>query len=339
VLDKIVIVTQKTRLDELRERFNTRAQAQFYIEHMGLDFGDYAREDAVYREAVAEVLRGLESLPAKLQRIDRELLSTFLFTQRELVVVIGRDGLVVNAAKYLDGNPILAVNPDPARWDGVLLPFAPREVRAAAAAALAGGAACDEITMAEVALNDGQRLLAFNDFLVGRRTHASARYQLRWGERSEEQSSSGVLISTGAGCTGWLSSARNMAQAVSGLLLGRETALPSPALAWHDPRLMFVVREPFLSRSSGASLVAGFIEAGQRLCLESHMPEGGVIFSDGVESDALAFNSGAVAEIGSARRRAQLLRGSAPRPQPQPQRPQRSARQRRPGGGHPARGA
>ena len=35
---KLVIVTRKTRLQELVERFNTRSQAKFYIEHAGGDF-------------------------------------------------------------------------------------------------------------------------------------------------------------------------------------------------------------------------------------------------------------------------------------------------------------
>ena len=50
-------------------------------------------------------------------------------------------------------------------------------------------------------LNDGQRLLAFNDFLIGHRTHVSARYRLTWHGRTETQSSSGILVSTGAGST------------------------------------------------------------------------------------------------------------------------------------------
>jgi hypothetical protein len=38
---KIVLVVRPTRLDELVARFNTLQQAQFYVEHLGADFGDY----------------------------------------------------------------------------------------------------------------------------------------------------------------------------------------------------------------------------------------------------------------------------------------------------------
>jgi hypothetical protein len=162
--------------------------------------------------------------------------------------------------------------------------------------------------MAEVCLNDGQRLLAFNDFYIGQRTHVSSRYSLTWRERTERQSSSGVLVSTGAGSTGWLSSAQNMARAVSGLLLGAEAPeMPTLRLGWEDPRLAFVVREPFKSRSSDVRLTAGVVDVGDDLKFESHMPDGGVIFSDGVEADALAFNSGSVAVVRAADRKARLV--------------------------------
>lgn len=67
------------------------------------------------------------------------------------------------------------------------------------------------------------------------------------------------------------------------------------------------MREPFASRQSQTTLTAGVIAAGGELVLESRMPSGGVIFSDGVEADALAFDSGAIAHIGAARQRTRLV--------------------------------
>jgi NAD kinase len=312
--EKIVLVTRKTRLEELVERFNTREQAKFYIEHMGLDFADYDREHATYAAAVARLRRELAGL-AKLQVIDRGFLPTFLFTAQDLVVTVGQDGLVVNTAKYLDGQPVVAVNPDPGRFDGILLPFTTTDAQAGVVRVLEERARYHAITMAEVSLNDGQHLLAFNDFLIGQRTHVSARYRLSWGDRSERQSSSGVLVSTGAGSTGWLSSTQHMAAAVSRLLLHEKSPrLPTLRLGWDDPRLAFVVREPFRSRVTGVELTAGLLEPEDELRLESYMPEGGVIFSDGVEADALAFNSGAVATVRAARRQTRLVAGEDRRP-------------------------
>jgi hypothetical protein len=216
--------------------------------------------------------------------------------------------LVSNTAKYLDGQAVVGVNPDPKRIDGVLLPFKPKTAVKGVVAVLEGRAKCSEVTMAEVALNDGQRLLAFNDFYLGQRTHVSSRYSLTWHGRTERQSSSGVLVSTGAGSTGWFSSTQNMAAAVSGLLLGESAPeMTALRLAWDDPRLAFVVREPFRSKWSGVRVTAGLVEEGEELRLESHMPEGGVIFSDGVEADALAFNAGSAATVRAADRRARLV--------------------------------
>jgi NAD kinase len=306
--EKLVVVTLKTRLEELVERFNTREQAKFYIEHMGLNFADYDREHQTYTTTLRTLRRQLEGLLPKLQFIERSFLPNFLFTPQDLVLTLGRDGLVVNTAKYLDGQPIVAVNPDPGRIDGILLPFLPAQARAGVQHVLEGKSRCHEITMAEVKLNDGQHLLAFNDFYLGQRTHLSSRYSLTWHGRTEEQSSSGVLVTTGAGSTGWFSSVQNMAVAVSGLLLGgKAPQMPRLRLKWEDRRLAFVVREPFRSKASDVRLTAGLLDEDEELLLESHMPDGGVIFSDGVEADVLAFNSGAVATVCASQRRTRLV--------------------------------
>ena len=80
-------------------------------------------------------------------------------------------------------------------------------------------------------------------------------------------------------------------------------------MAWEERRLLFVVREPFISRHSSATIVAGAVLPSVPLMLESHMPTGGVIFSDGVEADHLDFNSSAVAEVGIAPDTANLVVG------------------------------
>ncbi len=163
------------------------------------------------------------------------------------------------------------------------------------------------VTLAEANLDDGQRMLAFNDFFVGAASHVSARYTLRVQGQREPQSSSGVLISTGAGSTGWLSSVFNMADGLDAWrgIEPRERL----RLEWDDPRLVWAVREPFVSKHSQASLVAGLLEQGQELVVESLMPDGGVIFSDGIESDFLQFTSGTIARIFASQQRARLVVG------------------------------
>ncbi len=306
--EKIVLVTRKTRLEGLIERFNTQAQARFTIEHGGGNFEQYVREHETYHAALSELRRRLRSL-AKLQEIERAFLPNFLFAENDLVVTIGIDGLVVNTAKYLSGQPLVAVNPDPDHIDGILLPFTVSKAAAVVRRALKGQLQARSITMAEARLNDGQSLLAFNDFFVGVRSHISARYLIRLGPRAEHHSSSGILVSTGAGSTGWLSSLFNMANGMLAQFADRGGSLDRPALDWNTDRLIFVVREPFVSKTSAASIVCGAITRETPLVLESEMPESGVIFSDGVEADYLAFNAGAAATIGVAERKTQLVVG------------------------------
>jgi NAD kinase len=324
MFEKLVLVTRKTRLQGLIERFNTRAQAKFYLEHAGLDFADYAAEDDTYHAALDTLEAGLEvGLPV--QRLDRSLLATYHFGPGDLVVAAGQDGLVANTAKYIGAQPLVGVNPDPSRFDGTLLPFSVAQAKAAVIRTLEGKALTTEVTLARAQTSDGQHLLAFNDLFIGETTHQSAHYRL-WVSASdqrpskklakverftstssapERQSSSGVIVSTGAGSTGWLSSICTMASKVGSFFGG--PAIEPVTMAWDDPRLFFAVREPFVSRHSQASRVVGWLTDDAELHVESLMPQSGTIFSDGMEADCLRFTSGMTVRIGPAPQRARLV--------------------------------
>ncbi len=303
-MEKIVLVTRKTRLEELIERFNTQAQAKFYIEHAGGDFSAYVLEHDAYRRSLESVRRSIE-VGLKIQVMDRTLVPTYVFSKNDIVVTLGQDGLVANTAKYVSGQPILAVNPDVERFDGILLPFQPLDLRPNLERTLTGNARLRAVTLAEAKLKDGQRLLAFNDLFIGASTHVSARYRIRFGDRRENHSSSGIIVSTGAGSTGWLSSIFNETSGILSFLGG--APVRPVRMEWEEKRLLFVVREPFVSRHSQAAIVAGTVLPSAPLALESQMPVGGVIFSDGIEADHLDFNSGAIANIRIAPETANLV--------------------------------
>lgn len=309
MIEQLVLVTKKTPLEELIERFNTLAQARFYIEHLGGAFEEYEAQHARYTAAVAALQR---QLPRRLKQhvIERAFLPTYLFTDHDLVIPIGPDGLVVNVAKYLTSQPILAVNPDPQRVDGILIPFGVDDAGEWLGRALVGKAALRPVTMAKASLNNGQALYAFNDLFIGPRSHVSARYRIEHAGRAEDHSSSGLIVSTGAGSTGWLQSIITGAVRVAAGVTGTDITPPAPEtyrLPWEADELYFTVREPFTSRTSQANIVFGKVTARQPLVLRSYMPENGVIFSDGLERDYVDFNSGAVATIGIAERKANLI--------------------------------
>jgi NAD kinase len=304
--EKVVLVVRKTRLAELVERFNTHAQAKFYLTQAGLDFADYQREDDAYRRSL-DVVRSSMPEGIKVQQLDRALVPTYLFAPTDIVVALGQDGLVANTAKYVAAQPLIGVNPDPARFDGVLLPFSPEQLDKVLARVFEDRARVRQVTLAEARLSDGQRLLAFNDLFLGAASHVSARYRLDSGTGLgfESQSSSGVIVSTGAGSTGWLSSIFNMAAQVTSLTGG--TGGQPITMPWEDEQLVWVVREPYVSKHSGARQTAGVLAVGTTLKLESLMPSGGVVFSDGMEADSLNFNSGVTVEVRPAAQRARLV--------------------------------
>ncbi len=305
--ENAIIVVNKTRLELLIERFNTAAQARFYIEHAGGNFSEYELEHNNFKIA----LKTVQSTVAKYFKIkvlERVFVPNYIFSEKDFIIVIGQDGLVANTAKYAKGLPILAINPDPDRYDGVLLPFDEGNFSSALKNVLHNNVELNQVTMAEVRLNDGQRLLAFNDLFIGPKTHTSSRYQLTYGKNSEMQSSSGIIVSTGAGSTGWLSSLLNMANGINSAFnnnrADQDLKLQMP---WDTNKLVFVVREPFQSVYTNTNITAGLITQKESLKIESFMPGQGIIFSDGIESDFLNFNSGAIAEIGLAEEKANII--------------------------------
>ena len=305
--EKVVVVTRKTELEELITRFNSVAQAKFYLEHAGQDF---ASIEAVH-QAYYKVLENLtKQIPGGLKKqvIDRSFLPQFSFGEADLVITIGPDGLVVNTAKYLHKQPILAVNPAPRQIDGVLLPFNQADFALALKESLLNTLPIKPVTMAEARLNDGQILLAFNDLFIGTQSHVSARYELSLGQQTELQSSSGIIVSTGAGSTGWMRSVFSGASAVI-TALGGQVISPqnNGQLDWDTDHLMYAVREPFPSKITGTDLVFGNITTKEPMTITSHMSANGVIFSDGIESDYLKFNAGSTASISVSERKAHIL--------------------------------
>ncbi len=326
--NKIVLVTRPTRLAELVIRFNTVSQARFYIEHQGADFSDYLLEDEVYHRALVDTQAALAQL-GRVQTVDRTFLPNFVFGPEDTIVTLGQDGLVANTLKYLNGQPVVGVNPDPARWDGKLLPFKTGDMVKILPEVFGKKRPTKLVTMAKAALNNGQTLYAVNDIFIGPKTHASARYIIRWGEANETQSSSGIIVSTGMGSTGWLKSlltgATTIAHLAGPIMTRQGEAVPAvpPKLErtpkqkaqltvrtefdWDANHLFFTVREPFPTRTTGASLVFGRVTNEKPLMLQSQMAENGVIFSDGIEKDFLEFNSGTQALIGIAERKGVLV--------------------------------
>ena len=64
-IEYAIIVKNKTRLETLIERFNTKAQAKFYIEHLGGDFEDYIAEHDVFHHSLQNLQTQLSKIIKK----------------------------------------------------------------------------------------------------------------------------------------------------------------------------------------------------------------------------------------------------------------------------------
>jgi NAD kinase len=299
--NKIVLIVRRTRIDDLIARFNTQQQARFYVEHLGADFSDYQAEDRTYKSAVREA-ENILSRHGRVQVVDRSFVPNFIFGPKDTVVALGQDGLVANVLKYLDGQLLIGVNSDPGRWEGVLLPFRLTDLDLVIPEVFAGKRPVSDVSMVRAQLNTGETLCGVNDLFIGPRTHTSARYTIHIGDRTENHSSSGIIVSTGLGSTGWLRSICTGAMGVASVLT--DSALKAneqQTFPWDADYLYFSVREPWPSKTSAAEITFG------QLILVSQMPENGVIFSDGIESDFLQFNSGTEAIVSLAEKRGHLV--------------------------------
>ncbi len=291
---RAVLVTRKSEYDLLIEQHATANQARFFLEQRGQSLDRVVEQHHAFARCQLNVRN---AVPRKWRyaHVPRDSLHRFLFEPRDIVVVLGQDGLVANVAKYLDGQRVVGLNPDPRRFDGVLV----RNPVTAAAdlmqLAANGTHCCQQRTMVQVKLDDGQQLWALNELFVGHASHQSARYKLAFGGEQEVHSSSGVVIASGTGCTGW---ARSIA-------MSRKSDLPLPSPQCR--RLSFFVREAFPSRATATDLVEGNITEEHELVITSRMNSGGVIFGDGIEDDALTFDWGQVATIGVAPKSLQLV--------------------------------
>ena len=192
---------------------------------------------------------------------------------------------------------MLGINPDAEQFDGVLVPHPPGRAKPLLAAMAAGRAEVEERTMVTARLDDGESLLALNEIFVGHRSHQSARYRLRLGAQEERQSSSGLIVATGTGATGWARS------------INRERARPLPLPTPTDPALALFVREPFPSVSTGTRVDGAVVDGRGKVEVVSEMDDGGVVFGDGIEDDRLDFAWGMRLRVEVAEQRLHLVRG------------------------------
>lgn len=298
IIPRVVLITRETEYEMLLARHATRGQAEFFLRERGQSIDELEQR---HNRLVSTLNRVIAAVPGDWRRnqVRRHELDRFLFEPEDLVIAIGQDGLVANTAKYLNGQSVIGVNPDPDFYDGILVPFSGSGASRTLAAAMHDDVDIQYRTMAQVSLDDGQTLLALNELFIGHRSHQSARYRIRTPAGEERHSSSGVIVATGTGATGWARSIHRERH--------DKLALPAP----DDEVLAFYVREAFPSRATGTRFTSGLIDSGHALEIRSENNEDGVIFGDGIEADYLPFNWGMRATFAIARNRLAMVQPAA----------------------------
>ncbi len=292
LVPRAVVVSRATELEEVLAAHATRGQAAFFLRERGRDIAEVEERHRQHEKALATVSG---SIPVEWRRAEvrRVELDRFLFEPEDVVITVGPDGLVANVAKYLDGQPVIGVGVGD-RGVGVLADHRAEDVATTLFALRSGGAVIEDRTMVEVETASGLRLRALNELYVGHRSHQSARYVLSCPSGVERQSSSGVIVSTGTGGTGWAAS------------IARERgAAPS---AWpEEPEVEFFVREAWPGPGYGVDHTQGLLAEARELVITSEM-EDGVVFGDGVEADALPVGWGEVVRVRVSETRLRLVR-------------------------------
>lgn len=291
---RAVVVHRASELDELVDRHGTRGQVEFFLRTRGRTLAEVQSR----HDALVEALRAARAaIPTDWRRggVERSDLHRFAFSPEDVVVVVGPDGLVANTAKYLTGQSVVGVDPEPGRNPGVLVRHRAEQVAAAVDAVARGVATCQERTMVRAELDDGTGLDALNDLYLGDVGHQSARYVLRLGDgRTERQSSSGLIVATGTGATGWATS----------IVRDRGGHFPLPTA--ESSSLAWFVREAWPSPITGADLTAGLLtgDDGLDVVVQS---DSLVVFGDGLEADRLTATWGQTVRLAVAGRRLRLV--------------------------------
>lgn len=296
---RVVVVHRRTEREQIVREQGTWEQAKFQarLRKSSVALSDVsARYDA--SESALQTVSA--AIPSAWRRgaVEREDLDRFLFEPEDVVVVVGQDGLVANVAKYLDGQPVIGIDPTPGNGLGVLVRHGARDCARLLHAVTDGRADEQRRTMVEAVVDDretGLTLTALNEIYLGSPTHQSARYELTLPDgRTEAQSSSGLLASTGTGATGWLLSVAKERRS--------PLALPTPetrGLGWF-------VREAWPSPTTGADLTEGVLEGDQALKVLVRS-DSLVIFGDGMESDRIQLAWGQTVTLTPATRTLRLV--------------------------------
>jgi NAD kinase len=291
-INNVVIVSKQTDWEKLLLR-------HCHEEGVAMALGDTTRFKALQTEhemqqaALNDIRASLDS-ESSVDEIQIDRLRHYPWAANTLIICTGPDGLFANVAKYVPQLPnvaVLCANPNKALVAGKLMRHDPKQ-----AGKYLKKLRVDNVGFAPMPIlqanfivsgveDPSLRLLAVNDFFIGRSNHSSAMYDIEYASRKETQISSGVIIAGPIGGTGWV-------QSVTGA---------NPFSSWFADYDYFCVREPFPSVGTGTGIRQGELSKTRKLTIRSNMAENGIVCSDGMLEHTRPFKTGTCVEFSRAK--------------------------------------
>jgi len=289
--EKILVVTKMSKFE--REKLATHLSDENLVARynaLGESGLRILAAHLLHQEAIATCARELK--PDQVVSLE-SLKDHGLSPRYEVIIALGGDDFFKLVTHHNKGSlPILGVNSDPLSSVGALLPVTISELPEALKRLESGDYRIEPWTRISLRINGVECGSAINDIVLGKRDfRLTSRHELEYRGQKVTQRSSGMLISTGVGSTGWYASA--------GLYLGdHDRSFPKTARY-----ARFELREPSVTVTEVdgvrvtrlPQLVEGTLSEGASLRITSLNDDEGIASRDSL--DSVPFPRGSVAEI------------------------------------------
>jgi NAD kinase len=283
-ISKIVIVPKisKYEYDMRRYRLSSEEVIQKYRDE-NVDADKILRSHENQKGA----LRILKRFFPEKQFVSREEFTEEIAVNADMVIALGGDNHLQYVSHFVDNQLMMGINSDPEKSVGALTYFNATSFDRILKRLEEGDFVIEEWTRLEARLEAGIGYvgLATCDYFLGEKERKNmSRHIIVHNGRSEEQKGSGLLVVTGAGSTGWYTSA-------SRYLHSDENDFPKT-----DRMARFVLAEPYVQpgrRLENYVMLCGSLKEGEELTVYSLNDSEGIISNDSLEETT--FNRGSKA--------------------------------------------
>ena len=205
--------------------------------------------------------------------VNRNEITKDLVSKYKLVITLGGDNHFQYVSHFIKDSLILGINNDPERSEGALNSITSNEIESVIPKILDDDFKIETWTRLETSVEDITiSTLAVSEIYIGEESrYTMSRHQLIHNNDVEEQKGSGLLISTGAGSTGWFDSAiRDLHP--NGKVISRDAK-----------EVQFLLTEPHKGKFSIYKMTHGIIKENDVFEIISLNDSDGVLLIDSLE--------------------------------------------------------